>query len=168
MRLRALRIRALSLGIVMMQALDWKKNGVLKTVDRMYIVPNHLPIDEQTDEHHHHNHVPEPDENIRLLVDHVQRQNAKSIVLLYRSRRTILVEVALGHSRENEHHRIDAFLLRFVDEIHDFHSVRQEFAVEEPIHQPHLHEDVDQTQCLATPIPDGVHLVALFRAININ
>ena len=46
-----------------------------------------------------HNDQPEPDKDKDLLIDDVQRQNAKSILVLYSSRWTILVEGTLGDLR---------------------------------------------------------------------
>jgi len=40
---------------------------------------------------------PEPQEDVDLFIDNVQRQNTESIVLLNCARDTVLVESALGH-----------------------------------------------------------------------
>lgn len=55
--------------------------------------PPHEPRDgggEQDDE-------PEPEEGVDLLVDDVEGHHAHCVVRLYRARRSVLVERALGH-----------------------------------------------------------------------
>lgn len=43
---------------------------------------------------------PEPKSNVNLLVDDIQGQNAHDVMTLDRTRRTVLVEVALGNPRK--------------------------------------------------------------------
>lgn len=74
---------------------------------------------------------------------------------------TVFVEDALGYSREDVDHGIDAILLRLLREVHDAQAVGQEFSVEEFVHQVELHDYVHQTDELAGPVPQGVHVVSL-------
>lgn len=104
---------------------------------------------------------PEPDEYVRLLVDNVQRQKAKGVVLLYRAGGTVLVEDTLGDAREHVDHRVDSLLLRRVRDLQHSQTVAEEFTVEESIHQVQLTEYVDEAQDLASEVPIHVRVVIL-------
>lgn len=130
-----------------------------------YILINLInsPINEQSEEQTQQNDVPEPYENVRFLIDDVQWQNAKWIVLLYRSGRTVLMENTFSHARKNVNHWINSLLLWSLGEIHHTQSIRHEFTVKEFVHQPHLNDNVDDAKELAHPVPNGVDLVALLN-----
>ena len=81
---------------------------------------------------------PEPDEDVDLLVDNVEREDAEGIVLLDVARSAELVEGALGHAREDVDHGVDPVLLVAVGEGHDLNAVGEEGAVEEAVQQDHL------------------------------
>ena len=53
---------------------------------------------------------PEPEEDVDLLVDDVDRQDAQPVVVHDRSRRPVLVEGALGHLGEDLGHRVHPLL----------------------------------------------------------
>jgi len=58
-----------------------------------------------------HENEPEPHEDVDLLVEDVQGEDAHCVVLLNFTGRAKLVERALGHAREDVDHRIDPVLL---------------------------------------------------------
>jgi len=89
-------------------------------------------------------------------------------VLLERTGGTVLVEGALGDPWEHIDHGIHPLLLRNVREFHDIGAVREELAVEEAIHQIHLHDDVYAAENFAGPVPNGVQLVALMGIWDIG
>lgn len=64
------------------------------------------------------NHEPEPDEDVSLLVDDIERQDTKAVMGLDGTRRTIFVEDAFGHSGEYVDHRIDPVILGSLREVH--------------------------------------------------
>ena len=55
-----------------------------------------------------------PDEDVDLLVDDVEREDAHGVVLLDLAGRTELVEGALRHAREDVDHRVDSILLKVI------------------------------------------------------
>lgn len=71
------------------------------------------------------------------------------------------MEDALGDAREHIDHRVHPFLLRNVRELQHTQPIAEELTVEEPIHQVHLKEDVDETQGLASEVAVNVHVVSL-------
>ena len=77
---------------------------------------------------------PEPEEDVDLLVDDVQRQDAEGVVLLHLAGRAELVESALGHAREDVDHRVDPLLLIALRERDHVKAERQESAIEKRIH----------------------------------
>ncbi len=81
---------------------------------------------------------PEPQEDVDLLVDNVQRQNAEGIVFLHLARSTKLVERALGHPWKDVHHRIEAILLVALRKRYHFQSECEKGTFEESVHQEHL------------------------------
>ncbi len=81
---------------------------------------------------------PEPDEDVNLLVDNVERQDAEGVVLLNVARRAKLVKGALGHSREDIDHGIDAIFLITVGKGHHFDAIREKGPIKEPVQEEHL------------------------------
>lgn len=76
---------------------------------------------------------PEPDENVDLLVDNVQRENAQRVVLLDVAWRPEFVEGALGHSGEDVNHRIDSILLILIGKWHNFNAISEKRPIEKAI-----------------------------------
>lgn len=107
---------------------------------------------------------PEPQENVYLLVDNVDGQNAHCIVLLHIAGRTESVERTLGQSGEDFHlakwegkkglktlktknqtyHRIQSNSPVPFGEVDNIPSVLAELTAQEAVHQAHLDEHVDQ------------------------
>ena len=81
---------------------------------------------------------PEPDKNVDLFVDNVERKNTKSIMFLYVARSTKLVERTFGHSREDIYHRVYPILLITVGKRHHLNAVREKCTVEESVKKEHL------------------------------
>ena len=77
---------------------------------------------------------PEPQEDERLFVEDVQRQDAQEIAADDRSRRTELVEGTLGDSREDVDHRVDSLALLHVRELSHLEAVVHKLSVEEGVH----------------------------------
>ena len=69
------------------------------------------PVDENQEGEHPEDEQPEPDEDVDLLVDNVERQDAQGVVLLNVARRAKLVEGALCHAREDVNHGVNPVLL---------------------------------------------------------
>ncbi|KAJ4427813.1 hypothetical protein ANN_25497 [Periplaneta americana] len=118
-------------------------------------------VQQQQAQHRGQDHEPEPQEDVRLFVDDVERQDAQRVVLLDGAGGAVLVEGALGDAREHEHHGVHAVLLRLFRERHDAQAVADELPVEEAVHEVQLRDDVDQAQRLAEVVPDRVHVVPL-------
>ena len=52
-------------------------------------------------------HEPDPEEDVDLLVDDVDGEDALCVVPLDGARGAVLAESALGHAREHPRHRVD-------------------------------------------------------------
>ena len=96
------------------------------------------PVEEDERREKAEDQEPEPEEDVDLFVDDVERQDAERVVLLHFARRAELAESALGHSREDVDHRVDALLLVALRERDHVEAERQKGAVEERVHQKHL------------------------------
>ena len=77
---------------------------------------NGLPVDDENGEEGGHDDEPEPEEDVRLLVDDVLREDAHGIVAVDGSWRTELVEGALGDAWEHVDHRVETILLISIGE----------------------------------------------------
>lgn len=102
---------------------------------------------------------PEPQENVDLLVQNVERQQAQGVVLLDAARRPVLVERALGEPRKHLHHRIGPVLLVHAREVDDVRAVRQKGAAQKLVHKDDVHDDVGQVQQLAEEVAERVAVV---------
>lgn len=102
---------------------------------------------------------PEPQENVDLFVDNVQRQNAHGIVRLNRSRRTVLVERALCHARKHLHHRIPSAFLVHVREAQHIRAVRHKGTAQKAIHQHNVDDNIQKVEHLAEKVPKRVPIV---------
>jgi len=91
---------------------------------------------------------PEPQEYVNLFVDDVKRQNAKGIVSLYVSGRTVAMEGTLCHAGENFDHRINAVLLVQLTVLKDFQTVGREGPAKKRVHKVHLYDDVQKVEYL--------------------
>lgn len=110
---------------------------------------------------------PEPQENVDLLVQNVQRQHAQRIVLLDAARRSVLVEYALGDARKNLHHRIGSILLVHVREAQHIGAVRHEGTAQETIDQHDVDEYIDEVQSLAEEVPKSVAVVRAQTVVDV-
>lgn len=118
-------------------------------------------VHEQADQHRGQYEEPEPDEDVRLLIDDVERQDAERVVLLDRPGCTVLVEDALGDPREYVDHRVDPVFLRHVRELQHPQPIADELAAEESVHQVQLAEYVYKAEHLADEVPIHVRVVSL-------
>lgn len=103
-----------------------------------------------------HQHEPEPQEHVDLLVDDVQRQHAQTVELLDRTRRTELVEFAFGHFWEDSAHGIVTLLWLQFRHGDDAWTVGGELTAQERVHQPDLQYNVDEVAQLAEEEAVGV------------
>ena len=71
----------------------------------------HETIDDDERREHAQNEKPEPQENVNLFIDDVQRKDAERVVFLHLTRSTELVKGAFGHSRKDVHHGVEAVFL---------------------------------------------------------
>ena len=113
--------------------------------------------DEQNDE-------PEPHEDVDLLVEDVDGEDAEAVVDLDRTGASVLVEHALGHFGEDQVHRVaPVFRVHLRDGRHHG-AVLGEHAAQEPVHQVQLEAQVDQRQKLAHGVLQEVALVLVNTA----
>ena len=73
----------------------------------------------------------------------------------------VLSKGAFGHTGKDEHHVVISLLLVSVIQRQDVQTVRHEVPFEEPVHDQHLEDDIDEAQRFAKPIAEGVHVVLL-------
>ena len=106
---------------------------------------------------------PEPEEDVNLLVDNVQWENAESIVFLHITRGTISVEGTLGHSRKDGHHWVDSVLLVHFSVTDNIITIGGEGAAKEGIDQIHLNDDIDKVENFAK---DEVNKVGIVESID--
>ena len=69
------------------------------------------PVDNDQEAENAEENEPKPEKDVNLLVDDVERQEAKRVVLLHLARGAELVERALGHAREHVDQGIQPVLL---------------------------------------------------------
>jgi len=95
-----------------------------------------------------HSHEPEPEEHIDLLDDDVDGEDAETVMVLDGSRRSILVERALGHLGEHLGHGINTVLHLHVGNAENIPSIRGELSTKEGVHEVHLANNVDEVEDL--------------------
>lgn len=96
------------------------------------------PVDDGDEGEHGQDDEPEPEEDVDLLVHHVQGKDAHGVVLFEFAGHSVFVEGAFGHPREDLDHGVDAVLLVAVYEGYYLDSKHEEGTVEEAVHQEHL------------------------------
>lgn len=112
------------------------------------------PIDDSNGGKNGEYQEPEPEEDVDLLVDHVQGQDTDGIMSLYFATHSIFVECALGHPREDVGERVYAILIvGRVQEHDDVQAKTQELAFEEQVHEEYLPNNVDKGEHLADVVP---------------
>ena len=99
---------------------------------------------------------PEPDEDVDLLVDDVEGQDAEAVFLLDGTGGTVVVEGALGHLREHLGHGIGPVLGLHLGVGQDVKAVVPELVSKEEVGEVDLPENVGEVQELAEEEPDGV------------
>jgi len=95
---------------------------------------------------------PEPQEDVNLLVDNVQRQDAHGVVLFNLAGSSEFVKRTFGHPGKDVHHWIDTILLITLGKGDHLDAKSKKGAVKEPIHQEHLAEDIEQCKELAEKV----------------
>lgn len=83
--------------------------------------------------HHGQEDEPEPEEYVDLLVEDVEGEDAEGVYLLDRPGSTVLVEGALGHSREDPDHGVHAVFLVDAAEAEHVRAVGQEGTAQERV-----------------------------------
>lgn len=91
---------------------------------------------------------PEPEKDVNLFVDDVERENAQAVDVLNRARGSVLVKGALGQLREDPGHRVHPVVLIFPREPQDFQTVILEFVIQEEVGEEDLDDDVAKGQDL--------------------
>ena len=86
--------------------------------------------------------VPEPQEDVDLLVDDVHGEDAEAVLVLDRAGGAVLVEGALGHLGEDAVHGVDPVLERALGEGEGLEAVAGELAPEEDVHQVDLQLEI--------------------------
>lgn len=116
-------------------------------------------INDGADRQHGQNDEPEPQENVDLLVQNVECQQAQGVMFLNAARRSILVERAFGETRKDLYHRIRSVLLVHVWEVDNIGAVRQKGSAQEFVHKNDVHNDIGQIQEFAEEIAERVAVV---------
>ena len=94
---------------------SWRTDDILDcSLVRLVQGPGHDDVDPQPRDHDHqhpvedgrrgeqgHEDEPEPQEDVDLLVDDVERQDAEAVVFVDGARGSVLVKCALGHLGED-------------------------------------------------------------------
>lgn len=83
---------------------------------------------------------PEPEEDVDLLVEDVQSQNAQGVVFLNRARGTEFVEGTLGYPGEDGDHGIGTIVLVHIAELEYVGTVGQEAVTEETVHHEYVYD----------------------------
>jgi len=96
------------------------------------------PVQDTTEGKYPQNEEPEPEEDVYLLVDDIQRKDAHGIVTLHLAGDTVLVESAFCHSGKDVDHWIHTVFLVALHKFEDIYAKHKEFSVEETVHQEHL------------------------------
>ena len=81
---------------------------------------------------------PEPEKDVDLLVDNVERQETKRIVLLHLARSAKLVERTFGHAWKHVNQGVQPILLVLLGKGDHLQTEGQEGPVEKSVHQKHL------------------------------
>jgi len=96
-----------------------------------------------------HADEPEPEEDVDLLDDDVDGEDAESVMVLDGSRSSVLVEGALGHLGEHPGHGVHPVLHLRVGHAEDVQPISGELSSQEGVHEVHLPHDVDEVEDLA-------------------
>ena len=102
---------------------------------------------------------PEPDEDVDLLVDDVQRENAEAVFLFDGSGGTVVVEGTLGNLGKYLGHGVGPVLGFHFWVCQDVEAVVPELVAEEEVGEVDLSEDVGEVEDLAQKEPDGIEAV---------
>ena len=98
----------------------------------------HESVDDHQGREDPEDEKPEPQEDVDLLVDNVQREYAQGVVFLHFARSTKLVERALRHPRKDVDHWVQPVLLVALCERYHFQAEREKGTFKESVHQEHL------------------------------
>lgn len=99
---------------------------------------DHEAVQQHEEREEHQQQKPKPEEDVDLLVDDVDGEDAQGVVLLQLPRGAELTEGALGHAREHEDHGIYPHLLVIFHELDHVQAEGEEGVAQEPIDQEHL------------------------------
>ena len=89
---------------------------------------------------------PKPEEDIDLLIDDIDREDAETIMLHDCSGWSVLVKSTLCHFWENFCHRIYPLLHGCSEERDCLRTIGGELTAKELVHKAHLTNDIDQIQ----------------------
>jgi hypothetical protein len=99
---------------------------------------------------------PEPDEDVDLLVDDVEREHAEAILLLDSAGGTVVVEGTLGHLGEDLGHGVRPFFGFHFGVGQNVKAVVPELVAKEEVGEVDLAQDVGKVKGLAQEEPEGV------------
>ena len=103
---------------------------------RMY-KGNHAVEQRETGQHGEH-YKPKPKEDVDLLVENIQSQNAKCVQLLNRTGSTKFVEGTLGDAWKYFNHRIASLFLIHIAEFYHFGTVLEKSSAEKRIDEEYI------------------------------
>lgn len=99
---------------------------------------HHVPVNENARRQEPEDHEPEPQKNVNLFVDGVQRQYTNGVVRFDLAGHTELVENALSHPGKYENHWVHPIFLVALQKPDHVHPERQKRTVKEAVHHEHL------------------------------
>lgn len=90
------------------------------------------------------NNKPEPQEDVDFLVENVQSEDAKRIVLLYTPRRSVFVKNTLGDAWKDLNHGIASILLVHVGETQHVRAIGQKCSAQEFVDEENVGNNIGQ------------------------
>ena len=118
-----------------------------------------FPINHEPNREKKEYEEPEPDANVNLVIDHVDRQDAEPVKLLDCSRGTKVVEGALGDLRKDPDHGVVAFLIVEHCKGKHLEAVGGELAPQQPVDQVDLDAAVGKVHYLTDHKPGFIGVI---------
>ena len=118
-----------------------------------------FPINHEPNREKKEYEEPEPDANVNLVIDHVDRQDAEPVKLLDCSGGTKVVEGALGDLWKDPDHGVVAFLIVEHCKGKHLESVGGELTPQQPVDQVDLNAAVGKVHYLADHKPGFIGVI---------
>ena len=118
------------------------------------------PVDERESGDDGDDDQPEPDEDVDLLVDDVEGQDAEAVFLLHSTGGTIVVERALGHLGKDLGHGIGPVFGLHLGVGQHLEAIVPKLVAKEEVSEVDMTEDIGKVKDFAEEEPDGVEAVS--------